>query len=617
MTEDTPPPNTDHERGHNMKTTRTKTAAVAVCLLMISATGVSQAAQVGGSNKTDNSSLTVTDSRLAQELTYEAKDKMLKDIVADISKMTDVTLRCGLSNEDWRVRDRRMNVFAKDASASSLMNSIARVMKFKWSKNDKVDPPTYRLYQDSKARLDEENLVKRQEDRWKRERDQACAKVLELLQQAGSASESELESLKTENPYYYAMGKTGLAAALLKLFETCPQASKTMGAGCGFQVRGNELPLEAQQSILDLAGAVTSWHDIEFSPGYTYPRDVSKLVLEVNALAAGRENNTTVAGILITEQDGEISKAAAGVLLPYPDSLTSKCYGDAFLNGLESKPGFGLDAKYNESCETAATSDKSSVVYEDDPKQPCDDPALKKEIDLKTTGSDLCSLQRAMAQASGLTVVSDSFPQKKQLAMPEGKQELGKALDSIARHFLYSFDIVNGTIEFRDRNWFTKRQHQIPQSRVDAWVKVLKEKKCLGLAEMAEIATLSDDQIEFSIDSDKCLATSNVSTCVNGSKEILQLYAMLARDLQTIIRNGGKVDPKAAGADAWERFSFYVHGKNPDYLKSQDAVLTLRLATKPAGGGRYAYTFTLETSDGLEPLQWTVNSPRYVEERLR
>ena len=105
------------------------------------------------------------DARLSQKVTYEARHKPVKVILVDLSKMTGVTLKAGQSGKDWQVRDRKMNIFAKDLPLSSLMNSIARVMKFRWSKSVKVDPPAYRMYmnrkelaaaQSAKNRVDED-----------------------------------------------------------------------------------------------------------------------------------------------------------------------------------------------------------------------------------------------------------------------------------------------------------------------------------------------------------------------------------------------------------------------------------------------------------------------------
>ena len=78
----------------------------------------------------EEAQLPTTDARLQQKITYTARHKSLKVILADLSKTTGVTLKCGYNNNDWQVRDRKMNIFAKDQPLAALMNSIARVMKW-------------------------------------------------------------------------------------------------------------------------------------------------------------------------------------------------------------------------------------------------------------------------------------------------------------------------------------------------------------------------------------------------------------------------------------------------------------------------------------------------------
>lgn len=88
------------------------------------------------------------DARLSQKVTYEARHKAVKTILADLTEMTGITFNAGYNKNDWQVRDRKMNIFAKDITIADLMSSIARVMKFKWSVNKDEAPWTYRLYMD-------------------------------------------------------------------------------------------------------------------------------------------------------------------------------------------------------------------------------------------------------------------------------------------------------------------------------------------------------------------------------------------------------------------------------------------------------------------------------------
>ena len=80
-----------------------------------------------------------TDARLDRKITYEARRKTVSAILADLSALSGVTFHAGYNGMDWQVRDRKMNIFVHDVSLRELMDSIAHVMKFKWSKSDKAD----------------------------------------------------------------------------------------------------------------------------------------------------------------------------------------------------------------------------------------------------------------------------------------------------------------------------------------------------------------------------------------------------------------------------------------------------------------------------------------------
>lgn len=95
------------------------------------------------------------DKRLDQKITYDARRKTVLTILTDLSKISGVTLKAGRSDSDWQVRDRKMNVFVKNLSVLTVMNSMARTMKFTWTKS-KSDPLAYRMYADPRALSDAE-----------------------------------------------------------------------------------------------------------------------------------------------------------------------------------------------------------------------------------------------------------------------------------------------------------------------------------------------------------------------------------------------------------------------------------------------------------------------------
>ena len=144
-----------------------------------------------------------TDTRLAQKVTYEAKRKTVVTILADLSATTGVTLRAGYNSQDWQVRDRKMNIFAKDIPLADLMNSIARVMKFKWSRSENDGVYSYRLYMDRKTLLDADAQKARMEERIQEKFSKKRQKLLDNLEKADSLSDEDLEKMKAEDPASY------------------------------------------------------------------------------------------------------------------------------------------------------------------------------------------------------------------------------------------------------------------------------------------------------------------------------------------------------------------------------------------------------------------------------
>ena len=165
---------------------------------------------------------------LAQQITYEARHKAIKDILADLSMLTALEIEAGKNDRDWQVRDRRMNIFAKSVSLASLMNSIAATMQFKWQRSVREGMPTYRLYMDRKTLLSAEAKRSRFEAK---ARDDILSRreqfVLDMMN-SEDLSESDLEKLESENPYLYLMAKRGSLAFIRSLFNESPDAARAV-----------------------------------------------------------------------------------------------------------------------------------------------------------------------------------------------------------------------------------------------------------------------------------------------------------------------------------------------------------------------------------------------------
>jgi hypothetical protein len=161
-------------------------------------------------------------------------------------------MRAGWNVEDWQVRDRRMNIFAKDVPLSNLMNSIARVMKFKWSKSGDDNAPIYRLYMDRQVLLGGERQRFIEEEKVRERQTEARQKFMSCLEEAAGMSEDELQKLKVKSPYIYRMTKNGWAGVFASLCAEVPKAKQAWLSGQELVLNMRSLSPTVQQSLMKL-----------------------------------------------------------------------------------------------------------------------------------------------------------------------------------------------------------------------------------------------------------------------------------------------------------------------------------------------------------------------------
>ena len=137
----------------------------------------------------------ISDPRLARKVTYTAKRKCASEVLSDLSAMTGITLNAGYNEKDWQVRDRRMNVFAKDLPLADLMNSIARTMKFGWREDGEPGRESYRLYMDRAAVLRVEMKRKKEAEAVAKQLKEARQRLFDSLQQVADLPADEVAGL--------------------------------------------------------------------------------------------------------------------------------------------------------------------------------------------------------------------------------------------------------------------------------------------------------------------------------------------------------------------------------------------------------------------------------------
>ncbi|MCX6374689.1 MAG: hypothetical protein NTU88_01390 [Armatimonadetes bacterium] len=447
----------------------------------------------------------------SQKVTYEARRKTVVSILEDLTKMTGVTMRAGWNVEDWQVRDRRMNIFVKDIPLSNLMNSIARVMKFKWSKSEKDDGTvSYRLYMDRNTLLGAERERYVEEQELGKKQAEARQRLLSELERAASMSEDELENSREKSPYIYAMVKRGWNNLLPGLFNYLPATKQAILSGESQFVDIGSLPPELQQA----AGKC-----LPLPPGAPLER-----CLQINTLHS-EQDAVHICSLAIATNG-----LTVGSTLLDPDSESAKAQGEYFAEMMSaSTPDdkMRISARYMDKSnqnEKAENKDLGEPVIEHP-----DDPELSAKINMKTQWNDTFEdTLEHLHKSSGFSVVSDCFNvMYPRIELASQKSEVRDALNELESKCRYNWERHGSVIELHDRDWFRKRSAQIPEAWLDAWRKAFVDTCSLDMNELSQIASLTPDQFLVNVSADDVLGNSVLGISIDCNRDILRFYASL------------------------------------------------------------------------------------------
>ena len=512
----------------------------------------------------------IIDARLAQQVTYEARYVPVQQILQDLSEMTKIELYAGSNKNDWPVRSRKMNIFVKDVKMADLMNSIAHVMKFKWTRNDDVNPPTYRLIVDGKATAAADaqigSALKRSEEQWQKRRQD----WIDMIMRYGRMSDAQLESVCETNPILHSFARRGVIQALYSLFEEVPETENRYAAGQSFRISSKELSSETTAllfnasnelwKILQRMGIISEkqsdpvGYNGEVEPDETF--DIACYRLDKGCFTPNLRweessiGNTGYFHIMKGESDFEIAN------LPRMDSDWEQWRGEA-VNAIMD--GDDLDHVFH-SYGVALAKQMKDLKKEEDllyPGEPLnkhpdfdelwktvkliiDTPKTDPNPELAIT-SYIAIVQKALADATGLCVVSDSWACANGVRRMPGEIKLSELLDKISEQYNYNWDKSSNVLEFRHRMWWKNRLNQISDDRVAKWSKNTSKNGVLSLEDLAQIATLNYYQAEESLKPDKVLGTAGIYGQIlsildaNGNLHWLRLYSTLNSQQRTFL----------------------------------------------------------------------------------
>lgn len=549
-------------------------------------------------------------SDVTQKITYEARRQTVLSILADLHRISGVTLKAGYSNDDWQVRDRRMNIFAKDVPLSSLMDSIARVMNFQWSKREDEGVVSYRLYMDRNVLLGAERQRYIEEDSLNQHRTEALEKLLSELDKAAGMSDAELENLKTQSPFIYMEAKQGHAKFLPALCTQVPLAKQALLSGEALTLSVGSLPPGVQQGVVGLLKSLLS-RTLGPSAAERSTAELSRasIVLNTNLIQPPRGMDTTIIGRLEIKLPGGM---VCGDTVLDPDSGYAKTNGEGFVrledaSTPEEKHVIVVECS-NKVMEAMAADAKD--LGEPVTEHP-DDAALSAKMKMKVEGRDFADNLSVLAKASSFAVVSDSFDKALwYLPLPQGETTVRAVLNGLESQCRYNWERHGVTLELRDRDWFRKRASQIPEAWVAGWRKTLQGSGSLDIDELSRIAALSHEQFRTNIRGDEVFARSSLTSAVLNNRDVLCFYASLDQQQRASIftAQGLSIDSLASAKSS----AAQVFLRRCSSLKeAAEGGLSL-LGTRKKQGKQISYAFDVVTpSGGATSAQWKLECPTY------
>lgn len=573
---------------------------------------------------------TKPDARLSQKVTYEAKHRSVKLILADLSKMTGVTLKAGYGDSDWQVRDRKMNVFVKDVPLLNLMNSMGRVMKFIWSKNAKVDPPTYRMYMDRMQLSAAEAARNKAAADWRQDMMDRRAKLLDYIKDPPNySSPAELEKLKKENPYLYLMHQRGTDRLLKALLEEVP------GYEDAFMNYSRILNPPASMLSNSTLGLLLSCAKAKWAMyggrGAEFPADIDLAKLKTGLVRLTVPTETFYGrgdtlwcfggiGLKFLEGDRDIFVEH----LQDPDNAFGNARAVIESEAVERNESYRsvMDESKDE-MESLWREDarkRNEAEGGEPPIEHPDEPWLHAKVKYVPQKEDPTiprQVLSALAKASGYSVISDSFEltgSSGQVA--EGEQELAGVLEVISKDYCYNWTKHGSTLEFRRRDWFKMRSSQIPDEWMDRWKANFKANGRTVLEDMAQMAGLSQVQIMEALMRDR--VSNLMFRPVRGSLSVLRFYNSLSPSQRRLLSKGSL----ELGALAPDQYDTVLDAFQPDdtwewnapkFWEDPQETITFSGVYERDEKDEPCFTITARGKDGAVYYQQRVSFIAYVE----
>ncbi|MHB1455812.1 MAG: hypothetical protein ACYC0V_02745 [Armatimonadota bacterium] len=537
------------------------------------------------------------DTRLDKKVTLSFNSGKLEDILASMSKSSDIEFTAGNNERDWRVRERKVTIYAKDMPVGTVMDELSKLLGYRVSRQGKVNQWSYLFWQDLKSKqLEAEMVVAAKADASERAM-KLRQSALDTAEAALAMSQDEAMALRESDPWTAYLGGTasgrGFAELMSGIGQNSPVERDLMLRGQGVNISLEGMP----GSVIDAASASTSGG----IGGMIRQMGQGQLdgirPSQVNFLPMGELGGGAMAGMagfggmaIITgtmpgmPDMGGMSPFGGGIPLGiFP--ITS---GNSLVGGVFGKMLFALDegkslqdavaqiqAESSDPDFLAATMARESYIE----KNPPTDPELTREVEIADMRLDVAISQsdpsktkenqgkmiEEISRAFGMPVILEAFNSSMPIGpfVKPGKQPLYMVLAAFEKAG-YIWEKGTGTFRVKPEDWALERSYEIPDAFIQQYKDILAKQGEFTLEDIANIAyMLTDDQIQNNLAAEPELtyALMGLMSPVGGSRGLLRVYGSLNNQQRAAIKSAQGLPFEQLSNVQWDRLNAVITEK--------------------------------------------------------
>lgn len=535
------------------------------------------------------------DPRLDQKVTFHSDGDTIASVLAQLTASTGVAMTAGINSKDWFVQDRKVIVHVTDMKLSELMQHLAAILRFHWSKGTTDGKATYKLWQDKQELAEEESLRTQvdtsQSQAARDKRENAIADMANL----GSLGQSDADKLKANDPWRYFLATEPLGRDVAALMSNLPEARAAFVQGTEASFPVISLSPAMQETVKRIA---QSYDSLTKSIGAS--EDHSDLLARFDRAQITINRRTSTPGgesLLAKSILGQITIGSGtdsfDIPLFDPASAVGRALGKAIiaLKGGASKEEVGKQLEADMMAAQEAAEPSLSVA-----RDISSDPDLRAKLKLseKDASVILPLALKSFAAGSKLNVISDYFPGPVR-AIGGGEKSAGEQLEAIRRAYGANWTKSGKVVLFRDKDWFIKRTWAVPEVWMKYWTDRAKINSGLFLDDLVQIANLRDVQIDHTITTDSTLVRSGAGEAARN-RQILRFYGSLDSN-QLKQMSEAKLDASSLNDTQWEALKAALATKGAAYAAAQKGNQVIAFSQSVKDVAEYVISYHAEGNE--------------------